>query len=61
MGLSRFGNLKLGKEGEKPIYSDITWFSLLFCSGIGIGEHAHTKISFCYVGQRGRTVDGIIH
>ena len=46
MGLSRFGNLKLGKEGEKPIYSDITWFSLLFCSGIGIGEHARAHKDF---------------
>ena len=37
MGLSRFGNLKLGKDREKPVFNDMTWFSMLFCSGIGIG------------------------
>ena len=37
MGFSRFGNLKLGKDNEQPIYGDMTWFAMLFCSGIGIG------------------------
>jgi choline-glycine betaine transporter len=37
MGFSRFGNLKLGKDTEQPIYGDMTWFAMLFCSGIGIG------------------------
>jgi choline-glycine betaine transporter len=37
IGLSKYGNLKLGKENEKPIFNDVTWFSMLFCSGIGVG------------------------
>ena len=38
MGVSRFGKIRLGKDTEKPAYSDFAWFSMLFCSGIGIGE-----------------------
>lgn len=38
MALSRFGNMKLGKENEQPAFNDITWFAMLFCSGIGIGR-----------------------
>ena len=37
MAFSRFGKLKLGKDTEKPAFDDYTWFSLLFCCGIGIG------------------------
>merc|ERR1719163_1437954 len=41
MGVSRFGNLKLGKDHEKPVFNDMTWFSMLFCSGIGIGLYMY--------------------
>jgi choline-glycine betaine transporter len=34
---SRFGNLKLGKADERPQYSDLAWFAMLFCCGIGVG------------------------
>src|SRR5699024_3070879 len=34
---SRYGNIKLGKPGDKPEYSYITWFAMLFSAGMGIG------------------------
>ena len=37
MTVSRYGNLKLGPDDEKPRYSDGAWFSMLFTTGLGIG------------------------
>jgi choline/glycine/proline betaine transport protein len=37
MTMSRYGNIRLGKDGEKPEYSFFSWFSMLFGAGIGIG------------------------
>ncbi|MFC4556963.1 BCCT family transporter [Virgibacillus kekensis] len=34
---SKYGNIKLGKPGEKPEYSYLTWFAMLFSAGMGIG------------------------
>jgi len=34
---SRYGNIKLGKPGDKPEYSYISWFAMLFSAGMGIG------------------------
>lgn len=34
---SRYGDIRLGKEGEKPEFSRFSWFSMLFGAGIGIG------------------------
>jgi len=33
----RFGKLKLGRDDEMPVFSDITWFSLLFTCGVAVG------------------------
>src|SRR5690625_4769894 len=35
--LSRFGDLKLGPDHSTPEYNTITWFSMLFSAGMGIG------------------------
>jgi len=35
--VSRFGNIKLGPDHSQPDYSGPTWFSMLFCAGMGIG------------------------
>lgn len=35
--VSRFGNIKLGPDHSQPDYSGVTWFSMLFCAGMGIG------------------------
>ena len=37
IAFSRFGNIQLGKAGEKPEFSFFSWFSMLFGAGIGIG------------------------
>ncbi|WP_019379080.1 BCCT family transporter [Virgibacillus halodenitrificans] len=34
---SRYGNIRLGKEGEKPEFSLPSWFAMLFSAGMGIG------------------------
>jgi choline-glycine betaine transporter len=37
---SKYSDIKLCKKGEEmkePEYSDASWFSMLFCSGIGVG------------------------
>ncbi|KJL40543.1 Glycine betaine transporter OpuD [Microbacterium terrae] len=37
MGFSRFGDIRLGRDDEKPEFSVGAWFSLLFAAGMGIG------------------------
>ncbi len=37
MGFSRFGDITLGKDDEKPEFSLMAWFSMLFAAGMGIG------------------------
>lgn len=35
VAFSRFGNLRLGKDTDRPDYSNISWFTMLFAGGIG--------------------------
>ncbi|WZH37838.1 MAG: BCCT family transporter [Microbacterium enclense] len=37
MGFSRFGNITLGQDDDEPEFSTMSWFSLLFAAGMGIG------------------------
>ena len=37
LGFSPFGKIKLGKDDEEPEFSTISWFSMLFSAGMGIG------------------------
>ncbi|WP_345780130.1 BCCT family transporter [Ornithinimicrobium faecis] len=37
MGLSRFGDIKLGQDEEEPEFGIFSWFSMLFAAGMGIG------------------------
>ncbi|MFE6997057.1 BCCT family transporter [Microbacterium sp. NPDC057659] len=37
LGFSRFGDIKLGRDDEEPEFSLVSWFSLLFAAGMGIG------------------------
>jgi len=37
IALSKYGNITLAKNGEKPEYSTLSWFSMLFAAGMGIG------------------------
>jgi glycine betaine transporter len=34
---SRYGDIPLGRDGEKPEFPMVTWFAMLFCAGMGIG------------------------
>ncbi|WP_227940011.1 BCCT family transporter [Alkalihalobacillus deserti] len=37
LAFSRFGSIKLGKDDDKPEFSNFTWFAFLFSAGTGIG------------------------
>jgi len=37
LAVGRFGKLKLGSDDEKPEFSTISWFAMLFSAGMGIG------------------------
>ncbi|ALK95630.1 glycine/betaine ABC transporter permease [Massilia sp. WF1] len=37
VAFSRYGDLKLGGEDEEPEFSGLSWFSMLFAAGMGIG------------------------
>lgn len=34
---SKYSNITLGQEGEQPEFSLVSWFSMLFCAGMGMG------------------------
>ncbi|GGM18418.1 BCCT family transporter [Promicromonospora citrea] len=35
LALSKFGNVRLGGDHERPRYSNVSWFTMLFAGGIG--------------------------
>ena len=37
VSISPYGKIRLGKDGERPEYSNISWFSMIFAAGMGIG------------------------
>jgi glycine betaine transporter len=37
LAFSKYGSVKLGGDHEKPEYTSIGWFSMLFAAGMGIG------------------------
>lgn len=37
MAVTKFGNIRLGKDNEKPEFGLLTWFAMLFAAGMGIG------------------------
>nr|WP_145138742.1 choline BCCT transporter BetT [Pseudomonas duriflava] len=37
LGMSRYGDIKLGPDHSEPDYSSTTWFAMLFSAGMGIG------------------------
>nr|WP_240720987.1 BCCT family transporter [Pseudarthrobacter sp. NamE2] len=37
IGLSHYGDIKLGKDDDEPEFSVMSWFALLFAAGMGIG------------------------
>lgn len=37
MAVGKWGNIKLGKDDEKPEFSTFSWLAMLFCGSTGIG------------------------
>ncbi|MCT4709301.1 choline BCCT transporter BetT [Enterobacteriaceae bacterium H11S18] len=37
LGLSRYGNIRLGPDHAQPDFSYVSWFAMLFSAGMGIG------------------------
>lgn len=37
MIFSKYGNIRLGKDDDRPEFNYITWFAMLFSAGMGIG------------------------
>lgn len=37
VGIGRYGDIKLGKDGEKPEFGLLSWLAMLFAAGMGIG------------------------
>lgn len=37
MAFSKYGRIKLGKEEDKPEFSNFSWFAMLFGCGMGVG------------------------
>jgi glycine betaine transporter len=37
IAFSKYGAIKLGKDDEKPEFTTLTWFAMLFSAGMGIG------------------------
>jgi choline/glycine/proline betaine transport protein len=37
IGFSRYGKIRLSKDGERPEFSRVSWFAMLFSAGMGIG------------------------
>ncbi len=37
LAFGKYGKLRLGEEGERPEYTNFTWYAMLFCGGTGIG------------------------
>lgn len=37
LAFSKYGRLRLGHEDDRPEFSNITWFGMLFSAGMGIG------------------------
>ncbi|MGB0680744.1 MAG: BCCT family transporter, partial [Polyangiales bacterium] len=41
LAFSQYAGLRLGKEGERPEFSTLTWYAMLFSAGMGIGLVFH--------------------
>ncbi|SDP83261.1 BCCT, betaine/carnitine/choline family transporter [Arthrobacter sp. ok909] len=37
LALGKFGNIPLGKDGEKPEFRTVSWVAMMFAAGMGIG------------------------
>lgn len=56
----KYANLKLGREDDKPDYTDIVWFILIFTTGLGTGifYYGVSEPMYYYRGDSGLLGDG---
>jgi choline/carnitine/betaine transport len=60
LALGKWGNIPLGKDGEKPEFRTVSWIAMMFAAGMGIGlrfSGVAEPLYHCVSPPRG-TVDG---
>jgi choline/carnitine/betaine transport len=60
LALGKFGNIPLGKDGEKPEYRTVSWVAMMFAAGMGIGLmfYGVAEPLYHFVSPPPGTVDG---
>ena len=60
LALGKFGNIPLGKDGEKPEYRTVSWVAMMFAAGMGIGLmfYGVAEPLYHYISPPPGTVDG---
>ena len=60
LALGKFGNIPLGKDGEKPEFRTISWVAMMFAAGMGIGLmfYGVAEPLYHYISPPPGTVDG---
>ena len=60
LALGKWGNIPLGKDGEKPEFRTISWISMMFAAGMGIGLmfYGVAEPLYHFVSPPPGTVDG---
>jgi choline/carnitine/betaine transport len=60
LALGKWGNIPLGKDGEKPEFRTVSWIAMMFAAGMGIGLmfYGVAEPLYHYVSPPPGTVDG---
>lgn len=61
LALGRFGNIPLGRDGEKPEFRTVSWIAMMFSAGMGIGLvfYGVAEPLYHYVAPPPGTVSGV--
>ncbi|RNL63429.1 BCCT family transporter [Arthrobacter oryzae] len=61
LALGRFGNIPLGRDGEKPEFRTVSWIAMMFSAGMGIGLvfYGVAEPLYHYVAPPPGTVQGV--
>lgn len=60
LAVGKFGNIPLGRDGEKPVFRTTSWIAMMFAAGMGIGLmfYGVAEPLYHYVSPPPGTVDG---
>ncbi|VXB85536.1 Betaine/ectoine transporter LcoP [Arthrobacter sp. 9AX] len=60
LALGKWGNIPLGKDGEKPEFKTVSWIAMMFAAGMGIGLmfYGVAEPLYHYISPPPGTVDG---